>query len=201
MSPTTRPSGCGSGYAITSVRPRRPVARRLARRISAAESSVISTWEPAGARSHPRTRWATSISFPAPGTARGSARDLRRRAARRMPGRTDPATGLRVVDAIVIHPAQHDQECGFDLLDLLECQRGFIELAGVHFRANDVVDRFFDLLWRQILEHAQRRLDRIRNHGDRRLHRARLGTRIGEVLDVAGLVAVGLFGLIEEVRD
>src|SRR3954466_5869598 len=99
---------------MTSVRPRRPVARRLALRIAAAESNVMSTCDPAGARSHPSTRSATRISW--------SARAGR---ARRVPGRTDTATGLRIVDAVVVHPAQYDQECRFHLLDLLQCQRGF----------------------------------------------------------------------------
>src|SRR3989442_9104076 len=117
MSPSTRPSGGGSGSARTSVKPRRRVARRLARRIAAAGNSVISTCDPAGARSHAITRSATRISC----SARGG----------RVPGRTDAATGLRVVDAVVIHPAQDSEERGLHLLDLLERERGFIELAGV----------------------------------------------------------------------
>src|SRR6266487_842807 len=98
--------------------------------MAAAESSVMSTCEPAGARSHANTRFATRISW----SARG----------RRVPGRTDAATGLRVVDAIVVHPAQDDHEGGFDLLDLLQRERGFIELAGVHLGAHDVSDRLRD---------------------------------------------------------
>src|SRR5712671_8210057 len=133
---------------MTSVRPRRPVARRLALRIAAAESNVMSTCDPAGARSHPSTRSATRISC--------SARAGR---ARRVPGRTDTATGLRVVDAIVIHAAQDDQKRGFHLLDVLQGQGGFVELSRIDLRAHDVIDRLFDLLRRQILEDSERGLD------------------------------------------
>src|SRR5438552_13890894 len=115
--------------------------------MAAAESSVMSTCDPAGARSHANTRSATRISW----SARG----------RRVPGRTDAATGLRIIDAIVVHPAQDPQEGAFHLLHLLQRQRGFIELAGVDLGAHDVIDRLFDLLGRQILEDAQRRFDRV----------------------------------------
>src|SRR6267143_7306390 len=157
MSPNSRPSGCGSVYAITSVKPRRPVARRLARRIAVAGSSVISTRDPAGALSHAITRSATRISS----SARG----------RRVPGRTDAATGLRVIDAIVVHPAQDSEERGLDLLHLLQGERGFIELAGVDLGAHDVVDRFLDLLRGQVLEDAQRGFNRVGDHRNRGLHR------------------------------
>src|SRR6267378_418007 len=130
-SPTRRPSGCGSEYAMTSVRPRRPVARWLRRRMAAAESSVISSREPAGARSHTRTRRAARIST-STRRSRGFCRGL--------PGRTDAAGGLRIVDPVVIHPAQDDQEGGFDLLDLPQGQRCLIQLAGIHLRADDMTD-------------------------------------------------------------
>src|SRR5467141_5075704 len=187
MSPNSRPSGWGSAYAITSVKPRRPVARRLARRIAVAGNSVISTCEPAGARSHAITRSATRISS----SARG----------RRVPGRTDAATGLRVIDAIVVHPAQDSEERGLDLLHLLQGERGFIELARVDLGAHDVVDRFLDLLRGQVLEDAQRGFNRVGDHRNRGLHRPRLRTRIGEVLGIARLAAVGLLRLVEEVGD
>src|SRR2546423_5154136 len=112
---------------MTSVSRRRPVARVLARRIAAADSRVISTCDPAGARSHASTRCATRISR--------SAR------ARRMPGRADSATGLRVIDTVVVHAAQHNEKCRLHLLDLLQCQRGFIELAGVDLGPHDMVYR------------------------------------------------------------
>src|SRR5467141_1925601 len=150
MSPNSRPSGCGSVYAITSVKPRRPVARRLARRIAAAGNSVISTCDPAGARSHAITRSATRISW--------SAR------VRRVPVRTDAATGLRVIDAIVIHAAQDSEERGLHLLDLLEREGGFIELARVHLGAHDMIDRFLNLVRSQVLEDAQGCFDRVGDH-------------------------------------
>src|SRR5262245_6209317 len=111
---------------MTSVRPCRPVARRLTRRIATADSSVISMCEPEGAPSQANTRCATRISW----SARGC----------RVPARTDAATGLRVIDAIVVHPAQHDQEGGLHLLDLLQGQRGFVELARVDLGVDDVID-------------------------------------------------------------
>src|SRR5438093_9604178 len=95
--------------------------------MAAAVNSVISTCDPAGARSHAITRSATRI--------RSSARG------RRVPVRTDAATGLRVVDAIVIHPAQDPEERGLHLLHLLQRERGFIELARVDLGGHDVVDR------------------------------------------------------------
>src|SRR6267143_421037 len=146
---------------MTSVTPRWPVARRFRRRMPAGDNSVMSMWARAGARSQASTRWATRTSLPrlAP---RG----------RRLPGRADAATGLRIVDAVVIHPAEHQEECRLHLLDLLR---------------------------RQILEHAQRRLDRIGDHRDRGFHRPGLGTRIREILGIPCLPAVDLLRLIEEV--
>src|SRR5207245_8679997 len=140
---------------MTSVTPRRPVARRFRRRIPAGDNSVMSMWDRAGARSQTSTCWATRTSLPRPPrlTPRG----------RRLPGRADAATGLRIVNAVVIHPAEHQEECRLHLLDLSQRQRRFVELAGIHLGLHDVIDRFLDLLRCQILEYAQRRLDRIRS--------------------------------------
>src|SRR5262245_48916610 len=126
-SPTSRPSGCSNGYAITSVRPRRPVARRFRRRMATADSSVMSTCECAGARSHASTRCATR------------SRLVCRRG---LPRRADAATGLRIIDAVVVHPAEHYQECLFHLLDLLQRERCLIELSGADLGPDDVIDRF-----------------------------------------------------------
>src|SRR5207237_8417078 len=153
---------------MTSVTPRRPVARRFRRRMPAADNSVMSMWDRAGARSQAKTCWATRTSLPRPPrlTPRG----------RRLPGRADAATGLRIIDAVVIHTAEHHEECRLHLLDLLQRQRRFVELAGVHLRLHDVIDGFLDFLRCQILEHAQRRLDRIGDDGDARLPPAGPGT-------------------------
>src|SRR6059036_3578964 len=118
-SPSTLPSGWRKAYASTSVRPRRPVARRFSRRIALPSSSVTSiraSW----ARSHPSTRRATP--------ARCALRS--RLPGRRLPGRRDTATGLRVVDAVVVHPADA-HELLFHLLDLLQRHGRLVQLAGV----------------------------------------------------------------------
>src|SRR5947209_19000564 len=109
---------------MTSVTPRRPVARRFRRRIPAGDNSVMSMWDRAGARSQTSTCWATRTSLPRPPrlTPRG----------RRLPGRADAATGLRTVDAAVIHAAEHQQECRHHLLALLQRDRRRAELTGVH---------------------------------------------------------------------
>src|SRR5712664_3901017 len=124
---------------MTSVTPRRPVARRFRRRMPAGDNSVMSMWDRAGARSQASTRWATRTSLPrlAP---RG----------RRLPRRADAATGLRIVDTVVVHAAEHQEECRLHLLDLLQRQRRFVELAGVHLGLHNVIERFLDLLRRQI---------------------------------------------------
>src|SRR6059036_244833 len=111
--------------------------------MAAGDKSVMSTCDRSGARSHASTRCAMRMSCSAR-AARGFGGGL--------PRRTDAATGLRIVDAIVVHPAQHDQERLLHLLDLLQCERGLIQLAGVDLRAHDVIDRFLDLLWRQVLQ-------------------------------------------------
>src|SRR5438552_19001748 len=106
--------------------------------MAAADKSVMSTCDALGARSHASTRCAIRINW--------SARRCR------LPGRTDAATGLRIIDAIVIHPAQHPQERRFHLFDLLQRERGLVQLAGVDLRADDVIDRLLDLLRRQVFE-------------------------------------------------
>src|SRR3989440_13004561 len=154
-SPTSEPSGCGSANAITSVSPRRPVTRRLRCRIAALSSSVSSTRAPS-ARSQASTRRATR--------ARRGSRGAKRSGlpGRRLPGRRDAATGLRVVDAVVVHPGDDAHELLLHLVDLLQGHRRLVELAGVELGAHDVADHVFNLLRRQVLQHAQRGLDRDR---------------------------------------
>src|SRR6266704_6601114 len=107
---------------MTSVTPRRPVARRFRRRIPAGDNSVMSMWDRAGARSQTSPCWATRTSLPRlPPRPRLTPRG------RRLPGRADAATGLRIVDAVVIHPAEHQEECRLHLLDLLQRERRFVE--------------------------------------------------------------------------
>src|SRR5881628_2025977 len=101
---------------MTSVTPRRPVARRFSRRMAAASSNVRSTRK-RRAPSHAATRRAIR--------ARRSTPLLR------MTIRADPATGLRVVDAVVVHPAEHADELGLDLLDLLQRHRCLGQLTRV----------------------------------------------------------------------
>src|SRR5205807_9849193 len=132
-SPTRVPSGWGSANAMTSVSPRRPVARRLSRRMAWASSSVSSTRAPR-APSHARTRRAAR-----------SSQGLR------LPRRGDAATGLRVVDAIVIHPADDAHELPLHLIDLLQRHRRLVQLAGVELGAHDMVHDFLDILPRQTL--------------------------------------------------
>src|SRR5437870_11013048 len=123
-SPSSAPSGWGNANAMTSVRPRRPVARRLRRRMAAASSRVSSTREcGGGAPSQARTRPTTRSS---PG--------------RGLPRRRDAATGLRIIDAVVVHPGDDADELLLDLVDLSQRHRRLIELPGVQLGAHDVVD-------------------------------------------------------------
>src|SRR2546422_4956311 len=100
--------------------------------MAAADKSVTSTCDALGACSHASTRCAIRISW----SARGC----------RLPGRTDTATGLRIIDAVVVHPAQHHEERRLHLLDLVQRERSFVELAGIDLGAHDVIDRLLDLL-------------------------------------------------------
>src|SRR6058998_2949357 len=120
---------------MTSVRPRLPVARRLRRRIAGAPSSVSSMRTPR-APSQASTRRATRASVCS------ETRDLRGR----LPVFADAATGLGVVDAVVVHPGQDADEFRLHHVDLLQRERRLIELAGAQLGPGDVVDRFFDLL-------------------------------------------------------
>src|SRR5690242_16546415 len=119
---------------MTSVKPRRPVARRLRRRMAAGPTSVRSTRAPR-ARSHTNTRRAASLK----------ARSI---LGGGLPVRRDAATGLRVIDAVVIHPGDAADEFGLHLVDLLERNRRLVELALAELGADDVTDRFLDLLGR-----------------------------------------------------
>src|SRR5437899_2994139 len=188
-SPTSEPSGCGSANAITSVTPRRPVARRLRRRIAPPSSSVSST-RAAVAPSHASTRRATRA----------------RRATRsdplgRLPARRDATTRLRVVDAAVVHPADDAHELLLHLLELLKRHRHVVELAAVELAPHDVVDDLFDLLGRELLEDAQRRLDRVGEHRDGGFRRARPRAGIGIVSGVRGTAVAALDRAVEEVGD
>src|SRR5207247_1204339 len=136
-SPRMVPSGCGRANAITSVSPRRPVARRLSRRIAAPSSRVTST-RALPARSQASTRRATRARRVGGG---GGDSGL---AGRRLPGRRDAATGLRVVDTVVVHPGDDAHELLLHLLELLQGHRRLVQLAGVELGAHDVVDHFFD---------------------------------------------------------
>src|SRR5213080_429600 len=182
-SPTRLPSGWGSANAMTSVSPRRPVARRLSRRMAGASSSVSSTRAPR-APSHARTRRAAR-----------SSQGLR------LPGRRDAATGLRIVDAVVIHPGDDAHELPFHLIDLAQRHRRLVQLARVELGAHDVVDHLFDLLRREVLQHAQCGLDRVGEHSDRRFARMRLGPGIRVVRRPGRPAVAALLGAVEEVRD
>src|SRR5437016_14056528 len=91
--------------------------------MASADKSVMSTCDALGARSHASTRCAIRINW----SARGC----------RLPGRTDAATGLRIIDAIVVHPAQHHEERRLHLLHLLQRERGLVQLAGVDLRSEE----------------------------------------------------------------
>src|ERR1051325_3625792 len=182
-SPTRVPSGWGSANAMTSVSPRRPVARRLSRRMAGASSSVSSTRAPR-ALSHARTRR----------TARSSLGGG-------LPGRRDAATGLRIVDAVVIHPADDAHEFPFHLIDLPQRHRRLVQLAGIELGAHDMVDELFDLLRREVLQYPQGGLDRVGEHGDRRFARVRLGPRVRVIGRPERPTVAALLGAVEEVRD
>src|SRR5438477_9357336 len=111
---------------MTSVSARRPNARRLSRRMAGASSSVSSI-RALRAPSHARTRRA----------ARSSLR-------RGLPGRRDAATGLRIIDAIVVHPADDAHELPLHLIDLLRRPRRIVQLAGVEPDPRDAVYDLFD---------------------------------------------------------
>src|SRR5947199_10684320 len=112
-SPSNVPSGWGSAKARTSVSPRRPVARRFSRRIAAPSSRVTSTRAPA-ARSQTSTRRATRARRAWGGAGESGL------AGRRLPGRRDAPTGLRVVDAVVVHPGDDAHKLLLHLLELLQ---------------------------------------------------------------------------------
>src|SRR5207247_395584 len=133
MSPTSVPSGWGSANAITSVRRRRPVARRLRRRIAAAPTSVRST-RARRAPSHASTRRAARARRAGASTP-----------GRGLPGRRDSATGFRVIDAVVVHPGDAAHELFLHEVDLGERHGRFVELSLVQLVAYDVADRLFDL--------------------------------------------------------
>src|SRR5207237_9885337 len=99
-----------------SVRPRRPVARRLRRRMASASSSVSST------RARPRGTPSQARSRP---TARSSL-------GRRLPRRRDAATGLRIVDAVVVHATDDSYEFLLHLVDLPQRHGRFVERSEEH---------------------------------------------------------------------
>src|ERR1044071_1906414 len=119
---------------MTSVSPRRPVWRRLSRRIAGPLSTVSSMWARA-APSQARIRLTTRSSL-----------------GRGLPRRRDAATGLRIIDAIVIHPGDDADElllhlvdltqghrpgeAGVHLVDLTQGHRRFVELTGVQLVAH-----------------------------------------------------------------
>src|SRR5436190_553037 len=133
---------------MTSVTPRRPVARRFKRRIAAAPSSVSST----------RTRRAPSQASTWRAT-RASVRSEGRGLRGRLPVFADAATGLGVVDAVVVHPGQDADELRLHDVDLLQRERSVVQLAGGELGPDDVVDRFLDLLRGEVLQHPQGGLD------------------------------------------
>src|SRR5438309_3874216 len=144
-SPTIEPSGCGRANATTSVSPRRPVARRFRRCIAGAPSSVNST-RTSRAPSQASTRRAT----------RSNVRSETRRLRGRLPVLADSATGLGVVDAVVVHAGQDADEFRLHHVDLLQRERRLIELSGAELGSYDVIDRFLDRLGCESLEQAQR---------------------------------------------
>src|SRR5436189_5764167 len=155
---------------MTSVTPRRPVARRFKRRIAAAPSSVSST----------RTRRAPSQASTWRAT-RASDRSEGRGLRGRLPVLADAATGLGVVDAVVVHAGQDADEFRLHHVDLLQRERRLIELAGAELGSYDVIDRFLDLPGCEILEHAQPGRARTGQHRDGGLDRARPRTGVAIV--------------------
>src|SRR6266542_7148196 len=115
---------------MTSVSARRPKARRLSRRMAAGSRSVSST-----RASPPRT--------PSQASTR---RTTRSSLGGRLPRRRDAATGFRIVDAVVVHPADDADELLLRLLHLPQRHGGVVQLARVQLVADDVVDHFLDLV-------------------------------------------------------
>src|SRR5439155_21698450 len=74
------------------------------------------------------------------------------------------------------------------------------ELAGAELGWYDMIDRFLDLLGCEILEHAQRGLDRIGQHRDGGLDRARPRTGVAIVFPARGPVTL-LLGAVVEIGD
>src|SRR5215472_423121 len=124
MSPWSVPSGCGRGKEITSVRPRCPNVRRFRAFIRAGDSRVTETRAP-GAPSQASTRRTTVRR------RRSVAGGRRRRPGRllALPARRDAATIFRVVNAVVVHPREDANELRLHLVELLERDGRFVELA------------------------------------------------------------------------
>src|SRR6267154_118914 len=102
---------------MTSVSPRRPVTRRFNRRIAGASSRLSSTVA-SRAPSHASTRRATRAR-------------RRSSAGFGLEARRDAATGLWIVDPVVVHAGQHAHEFPLHFGDLLQGDGGVVELAGV----------------------------------------------------------------------
>src|SRR5258708_13085544 len=149
-SPTSRPSGSGKPYAMTSVSPRRPVARRFSRRIAGASSRLSSTVASC-APSHASTRRAT--------------RERRRSSAGfGLETRRDAATGLGIVDPVVVHAGEDANEFLFHFGDLLQRDGCVVELARVDLGAGDLLDRLLDFRGRQVVADPQAALAHIPDH-------------------------------------
>src|ERR1041385_3183836 len=102
---------------MTSVSPRRPVARRFKRRIAGASSRLSSTVA-SRAPSHASTRRATRAR-------------RRSSAGFGLETRRDAATGLGIIDAVVVHAGEHADEFLLHFRDLLQRDGRVVELAGV----------------------------------------------------------------------
>src|SRR5713226_1704848 len=118
-----------------------------------------------------------------------------------LPGRRDTATGLRIVDAGVVHARDDPQELLLHLIDLLQRHRRLVQLPGIQLGARDVIDHLGDLRGRQVLEDAQSGLHRVGEHADRRFGRVGLGSGIAEVGRHGRAAVAALLRAVEEIRD
>ena len=100
----------------------------------------------------------------------------------------------------MVHAGQDADEFRLHHVDLLQRERRLIELAGAELGSYDVIDRFLDLLGCEILEHTQRGLDRIGQHRDGGLDRARPRTGVAIVFPARGPVTL-LLGAVVEIGD
>src|SRR6266550_9008795 len=70
---------------------------------------------------------------------------------RRLPRRRDATTGLRIVDAVVVHATDDPHEFLLHLVALPQRHGRFVELPSIQLGAHNVVDHLFDSLRGQVL--------------------------------------------------